>query len=114
MNNKIEPIKIAIILLTLATAVIHIVLAIPEGLKMFYLNGLGYLTLLTAFFLPQLKDQRNIIRWALIVYAGITIIAWIFIGERSQVGIIDKTIEIILIVVLLIDMRRTTSKPAVM
>jgi hypothetical protein len=104
MNNNI--LKIAIIILTVATALIHIVLAIPATLYMFYLNGIGYLVLLAAHYLPQLRQYRNLTRWALIAFAAVTILAWVFVGERSLIGYADKAIEVILIVLLFIEGRQ--------
>jgi len=103
MMKKIGPLQVTIILLTLATALIHIILAIPEGLVMFYLNGIGYLVLVTAHYLPQLRKWRGFIRLAFIAYTGVTIIAWVFIGERTIIGYLDKLIEAALIVLLIVE-----------
>lgn len=100
------PIQIGIILLAVATAIIHIVLAVPETLLMFYLNGIGYLVLVAALYLPQFQRQRGLIRWALIAYTAVTIIAWVFIGERSTIAYVDKVIEVALIVLLFIESRQ--------
>jgi hypothetical protein len=111
MNTKLGPIQIGILLLTLATALVHLSLGIPDpvGFWMFILNGLGYLTLLVAFFLPQFKQFHSLVRWALILFAAVTIFAWVLIGARSVLGYTDKLIEILLIVLLFIDMRQGTS-----
>jgi len=63
-------------LLTLATAVIHLYLALSAvtymglnfGVMLFVLNGLGYLGLLAALQLPirQLARFRSAARWALV------------------------------------------------
>ena len=74
---------------------------------MFILNGLGYLTLLAALYLPQLARYRNVVRWVLIGYAALTIFLWILIGARTPVGYIDKAIEFALISLLLVDARRS-------
>ena len=103
--NKLGPLQIAIILLTVATALIHIVLAIPENLWMFYLNGIGYLALVTALYLPRFERQHDLIRWALIAYTAVTIIAWVAVGARNTIAYADKTIEVVLIVLLFIESR---------
>jgi hypothetical protein len=64
-----------IFLLTLATAYIHLFLALSAtpyyglnfGVILFILNGLGYLVLLGALQLPipQLRRFRSLARWAL-------------------------------------------------
>ena len=105
---KLGPLQIAIILLTVATALIHIVIAIPDNLWMFYLNGIGYLALVTALYLPRFERQRGLIRWALIAYTAATIIAWVAVGERNTIGYADKAIEVVLIVLLIIDGRRSS------
>jgi hypothetical protein len=100
------PLQIGIILLTVATAIIHIFIAIPETIWMFYLNGIGYLVLVAALYLPQFQRQRGWIRWALIAYTAVTIIAWIAVGARNTVAYIDKLIEVVLVVLLFIEARQ--------
>ena len=99
-------VQIGILLLALATAVIHIVLAIPANLTMFYLNGIGYIVLALALFLPQFKNYRGLIRWALIAFTLVTIIGWVAIGERNTIAYIDKIIEVALLVLLWLDRDR--------
>lgn len=103
--KKPSPMQTAIILLTLATAIIHLVLGIQFNLGMFILNGIGYIALLTALYLPQLRGQRKLIRWVLIAYTAVTVLAWVAIGERNAIGWIDKIIEVALIVLLYIEGR---------
>jgi len=103
-TTKFGPIQIGIVLLTLATAFIHFSLLFPSA--MFILNGLGYLTLLAAYFLPVSFLQKNhaLVRWAYIGFTLITILAWIAIGDKTfLLGYITKVIEIALIVLLWID-----------
>jgi hypothetical protein len=98
--------QIAIIALTLATAVIHLWLAIPETLIMFYLNGLGYIALVAALFLPQFQAYRRIIRWVLMGFTAVTIIGWIVMGERNAIAYIDKAIEVALLILLGLEARQ--------
>ena len=107
MNVKLGPLQIGILLLAIATALIHILLAIPEGLWMFYLNGAGYLALVAALYLPQFKAQRGRLRWALIAFTAVTVVAWIAIGARNPIAYLDKLIEVALIVLLFIEARQT-------
>jgi hypothetical protein len=99
--------QVGIVLLTLATALIHLQLAFPD--PAFILNGLGYLTLLAALYLPipQVTRYRSIVRWALIGYTALTIFLWILLGARTPIGYIDKSIEILLILLLLAEARRS-------
>jgi hypothetical protein len=108
-SNNFDPMQIAIILLTLATAIIHLALGISGGLVMFILNGIGYIVLVVALFLPQFKAQRNLIRWGLIAFAAVTVIGWVAIGMRTSVAYIDKLIEVALIVLLFIEGRQQSS-----
>jgi hypothetical protein len=108
-QSKFGVVQIGILVLALATALIHIYLAIPETLIMFYLNGAGYLALTAAFFLPQFQQYRRMVRWALIGFAAVTVIGWAAIGERNTIAYIDKLIELALIALLWIDSRSSSS-----
>ena len=94
-----------IVLLTLGTALVHLQLAFPD--PVFILNGLGYLILLVALYLPQLTRYRNVVRWVLVGYAALTIFLWVLIGARTPIGYIDKAIEGALIALLLLEIRRS-------
>lgn len=102
-----NPLKIGVILLTLATALIHLQLNFPD--PVFILNGLGYLALLAALYLPlpRLARYRNLVRWALVGYTTLTIFLWILVGARTTIGYIDKLIEVALIALLVLEARRT-------
>jgi hypothetical protein len=93
--------QIGIILLALATALIHLSLSFPD--PVFILNGLGYLALTVAYFLPQLKAYHATVRWVFIGFAAVTIIAWVAIGMRTPLGYITKLIELVLIALLWMD-----------
>ena len=102
--------RVGIILLTLATAIIHLQLAFPD--PAFILNGLGYLTLLAALCLPvaRVAPHRNVVRWVLVGYTALTVLLWVLIGARTPIGYIDKAIEAILILLLLAEARRSASQ----
>jgi hypothetical protein len=108
MNQKITigRLQWGIILLTVATAVIHFSLLFPDFL--FILNGLGYLTLLAALYLPipALANYRHWVRWALLGYTVLTVILWVIMGARGPLGFIDKAVELVLIVLLFIESRQ--------
>jgi hypothetical protein len=103
---RFGPVQIGIIVLTVATAIIHLVLAVPETLIMFYLNGLGYLALVAALYLPAGRPYRRYIRFALMAFTAVTILGWAVMGERSPIGFIDKAIEILLLVLLWLEHRQ--------
>lgn len=103
-----EPtLRIGIIILTLGTAFIHLTLAFPDAV--FILNGLGYLTLLVALYLPipQLTQYRHLVRWTLVGYTALTIFLWVLFGARTPIGYIDKLIEAVLIALLIVEARCT-------
>ncbi|MCG3206736.1 MAG: hypothetical protein FOGNACKC_00335 [Anaerolineae bacterium] len=104
-NVRIGLLQWGIILLTIATALVHFSLLFPD--VVFILNGLGYLTLLAALYLPlpQLAGYRRMIRWALLGYTALTIVLWLIMGSRILLAYIDKTIEVILIVLLWLESR---------
>ena len=101
--------QIGIVLFTLGTALIHFSLNFPD--PAFILNSLGYLALLAGLYLPfpQLARHRNAVRWIMIGYAALTIFLWILLGERTPVGYTAKTFEVALILLLLVDTRRSRS-----
>jgi hypothetical protein len=109
-----------IILLVLATAILHLAAAFdqvlfPTGVPdpLFLLNGLGYLGLLGAYFLPIPFFQQNhkLVWRVLFGYAILTIVAWIviwvginvigngvpFFSRDSIYGVPAKIIEVILL-----------------
>ncbi len=109
----------AIIILTLITASMHFAAAMdkqlfPEGPDpLFILNGLGYLGLLGAYFLPIsfFQQRHELVRRGYMLFAIITIAAWIFIwviqyviiqgtpffSHDSLYGVPSKISEVILI-----------------
>jgi hypothetical protein len=98
-------VQVGVVLLASATALIHIVLALPTNLIMFYLNGLGYIGLAAALYLPRFAAYRRTIRWTLIGFTAVTIVGWAIFGERSLIAYIDKMIEAALIGLLAVEMR---------
>ena len=100
---------VGIVALTLGTAFIHLSLNFPD--PGFILNGLGYLTLLAALYLPvpQIARYRDVVRWVLIGYAALTILLWILLGDRTAIGYTAKAIEVALIALLLLEARRSLS-----
>jgi hypothetical protein len=107
---QIGSLQIGIIVLTLATALIHLTLVFPSTL--FILNGLGYLALLAALFLPipQLSGYRTQVRWALMAYALLTIVLWVVMGSRIPLAYVTKVIEVVLIVLLWVDSQQASAR----
>jgi hypothetical protein len=101
-------IRFGVVVLVLGTAGIHLYLGL-SGFPLFVLNGLGYIALVAALYLPiaPLARYRGLVRWTLIGYAALTIVLWVLVGARNAIGYADKLIEIALIVLLLIEARGT-------
>src|SRR5512138_1698035 len=118
----------AIILLGLITSVAHLLAALDKQLfpdgpdPLFLLNGLGYLGLLGAYFLPIpfFQQKHEWVRRGYMAFVVITILAWIFIwviqyviiqgtpffSHDSLYGVPSKISEVILLWLL------ATDKPA--
>jgi hypothetical protein len=111
MTRKLGPLQIGIIVLTLATGLIHLIpLGLTYGNVLFILNGLGYLGLLGAMFLPLdfLDWLRGYARWALLAFTIITIIAYFVVNPdawSSPFGLVTKAIEVVLAILLFMDSR---------
>jgi hypothetical protein len=110
-TTRFGGLQIGILLLGLATAIVHLIvlnalLYADEGISViFTLNGLGYLTLLAAYFLPIpfLQKRHNLVRWVFMGYTALTILAWIPAGSRDILGYGTKLVELALIVLLFLD-----------
>ncbi len=122
---QLKPRHYVIIVLTLATAILHIAAAFdrvlfPDGVDpLFTLNALGYLGLLGAYFLPiPFFQQRHKLVWnVLFGYVILTIVAWLviwvginvigngvaFFSRDSLYGVPAKLIELALLYTLLQD-----------
>jgi hypothetical protein len=114
-----------IIITALTTAVLHLMAAFDKQLfshgpdPLFLLNGIGYLGLLGAYFLPIpfLQQKHNLVRQSLMLYAVVTIVAWLviwvgfyvirdgfsFFDHDSIYGIPAKIAEVVLILFLHAD-----------
>jgi hypothetical protein len=110
-RTSLTPIRIGIIVLTLATALIHLRLAFqfPTPDIVFILNALGYLALLAALYLPipQLEGYRGLVRWVFIGYTALTIVLYFLFNGFFFffIGYLDKLIEVALILLLFIEGR---------
>ena len=100
--------QIALIILTVITALIHFERAIedPDIRILFVLNGLGYFALLAAFYISTFQRFHTLIRWAFIAYTAITILlyfVWVAMSSEWTIplGPISKLVEAAMIVILL-------------
>ena len=106
-----------IVFFGLATAFLHLFLFSRLGTDPIVLNGLGYLALLGAYFLPIPLFRRNhkLAWWALFGYAALTFVLWIILGEKrfafdfsnAAIGYYAKTAELFLMGFLWVDKPKT-------
>jgi len=82
---------------------------------LFLLNGIGYLVLVTALYLPALSQYRPIVRWLLILFAAGTVVMYFLVNgfRLNPLAVVDKVAEVALIVLLLIDGRQSSSSSTV-
>ena len=100
-TRQIQPLtavlRLAVVALTLATAVIHARL----GGLLFLANAIGYSVLAVAMVAPgPLGRVRWLIRLALMGFTATTVIGWLLFGARFDLAYLDKAIEVTLIGVL--------------
>ncbi|HLW02063.1 MAG TPA: hypothetical protein VKT82_25645 [Ktedonobacterales bacterium] len=113
---SLDLLSVGIVVLTISTALIHFLLALsigPPGLApfplLFYLNAIGYVVLLIAYFAPSLFRLRRPIRWLLTLYAALTFALWFVLNKHHDAeGYLDKVLAIALIILLVVDDRRAT------
>ncbi|HWM01062.1 MAG TPA: hypothetical protein VNP92_01875 [Actinophytocola sp.] len=134
--TRFGALQIAICVLAVATAAIHIYLGAithvmvttqPEATAaaggaatlgffaaLFYLDGLGFIVLTAALYHPAFARFRRLTRWSLIALTAATIIAYFALiqGQYDAMGIADKIVEVILIVLLVMEGRRDRTAPA--
>jgi|SRR5579859_1693694 len=89
------------------------IVVIPHGLLhlLFDLNGVGYFVLLAlvAGWLPLWANQPKRVYIVIAAYAALTIISWILLSdptERGLLDVIDKGIELLIVVVAVYAIRR--------
>ena len=95
-----------IILGGLLAAYFHLILFPDIG---FTLNGLGYIGLLGAYFLPIpfFQQRHKLVWWGLVGYTLLTIVLWAIMGNKqfvagttSAIGYYAKAVEVFMLVCL--------------
>ena len=110
----ISPVGIGIALLALGTAGIHLYLFLIEGFLgngkmlpiyqlLFVGNVLAYATLAAALLLSPLARVRSLVRVALVSVAVASIASYFYVGVLDATGHIDKAIEVLLILLVVVD-----------
>ncbi len=102
--------RLAIIALTLTTALIHLYLSGGTD-TLFILNGIGFLVLLAVMYLPMpfLDPYRSIASWGLVAFSAVTIVAYFVVNPDpfgSALGLLTKAIEVAIIVLVVMDKRQ--------
>jgi hypothetical protein len=90
---KLTTSQIGIALTSLGTAILHLLAAFDQKLfdlgpdPLFILNAIGYIGLLGAYLLPIpfFQQYHKYVRWALMAFAVITILAWVWIWVINYV-----------------------------
>lgn len=109
---KLSTAKIGIIVGALATALLHLSLLPKMGADPIALNGLGYLGLLGAYFMPMEIFQKNhkMVWWGMVGYTALTMILWLVMGDKnfvagtsSAIGYYAKIAEVFLMAFLWAD-----------
>jgi len=109
-KTAVTALRIAIVVLTLATAYIHATL----GGLLFTLNAIGYTALALAVILPgPIGRFRWFVRLALIGFTVATIAGWLAFGARFQLAYLDKAIEVGLVLATVVDLWHTDGNPLV-
>ena len=106
--SRTRPSQIALIVLTTITALLHFLRAYedPDIRILFLLNGLGFFSLVAAFYLPMFQKFHKQLRWVFVAYTAVTILlyfVWVAMsGDWTiPVGPIAKIVEAAMIVLLL-------------
>jgi hypothetical protein len=101
--------RIAIIVLTLITAAVHLYLNFNQGSfnfqPAFTLNALGYLALMVLFFkwvsVPFLAGREKLLWYAYMGFTALTIVAYFAVNGGASfsnpIGIFDKVVEVLLL-----------------
>jgi hypothetical protein len=103
---KLSGTQYGILLAGLATAILHLVLFSKMGPDPIVLNGVGFLGLLGAYFLPIdfFQQRHKLVWWVLVGYTVLTIILWVIMGDKqfvpgtsSATGYYAKAAEVLLL-----------------
>ena len=109
MNRSV--LRIAILVLGLITAFVHLVLlnlSLGRIDILFTLNGLGYLALVGAFLVnpPSVAGRRRLLSYAFMGFAAVTIVAWVVLGDMGdRLAWVTKLDELLLIAALAMNLK---------
>jgi len=99
---QIAALQVAIVVCTLTVAFMHLFAGLQpiEDFRFWFLfNGLIYLGLLTAFFMPHFRAKHHLISFLLMGYALLTIVLWFLLGQPDElISCITNAVELVLVV----------------
>ena len=104
-----RPLMVLVIALTVATALIHLLLGLSYGMGLFVLNGIGFLGLLLLMYAPvdALRPVQPAVRYVLIAYTALTLVLYfVMAGQADPLALITKAIEALLILCLVVEALR--------
>lgn len=114
-RTSLGPVRIGVILLSLATAGVHLYLFLIEGFLgsgtmlpiyqlLFVGNFFAYVTLAIALYLvAPLARFRPVVRALIIAIAVASIISYFYVGVTDTTGDVTKIMEVLLIALLTVD-----------
>ena len=94
------------VVLLLATALIHISIGFSSGFPVFYVMGIIYLVGVGSL---AVNMRPRLFQPLALVYTVILLVIWAAVGFRDVIAYVDKVLEVILVVDLIVLIRR---KPA--
>lgn len=108
--------KTSVVILTLITALIHLVILNISIFQfegsidlLFTLNGIGFLVLLAAFLgkIPFISGQDKWIHYSFIGFTLVTILAFFVLGSGGILGYFTKAVEGLLVIALIIHLQKS-------
>lgn len=118
---KQSTLRIAIIILALTTAIVHLALGVgglvgsnPDNFSiLFVLNGLGYVALLAALVLPNVpffSSNRSLTHFLMIGYTALTFVLYFVFNGIDPTGmsiaaVVAKLAELLLIIATFLHLR---------
>lgn len=115
-RKTVSFLQMVIIALGSMTAFLHLGIGL-RGKMLLLLNGLGYVGLVYAFFLPVsiLVAKRQWIRWLLLIYTAVTFVGYFVthsVNMFTWMGVLTKVIELGLLGLLLVRIWQTRRSPS--
>lgn len=97
--------RIGVLVCILISAGIHLYIADGPSAIWFYLNAVGYIFLGIAYANIGIHFPHDKIKIALQVYASLSILMWLFLGEHTLIAYIDKIAELLIVGLLWLEQR---------